>query len=89
MAVPAQLPTTAQNETFGGVTYHIEGELVPALHLELSTTGVYFEHHILLWKDPAVQIELHPMKGRIQTDAGGDAVYAHRGQRPRPNRLQP
>jgi len=53
MAVPTQLPTTAQNETFGGVTYHIEGELVPALHLELSNTGVYFEHHILLWKDPA------------------------------------
>ena len=48
-------PPPPQNETFGGVTYHIEGELVPALHLELSSTGVYFEHHILLWKDPAVQ----------------------------------
>jgi hypothetical protein len=39
MAVPTQLPTTAQNETFGGVTYHIEGELVPALHLELSRSN--------------------------------------------------
>ncbi len=39
MAVPVQLTTNVQNETFGGVTYHIEGELVPALHLELSNTG--------------------------------------------------
>ena len=69
MAVPVQLTTNVQNETFGGVTYHIEGELVPALHLELSNTGVYFEHHILLWKDPAVQIAMHPMKGGVQADA--------------------
>ena len=25
MAVPTQLPTTAQNETFGGVSYHKKG----------------------------------------------------------------
>ena len=62
MAVPTLLPTTAQNEKFGGVTYHIEGELVPKLHLELSNTSIYFEHHILLWKDPAVQITAAPAK---------------------------
>ena len=71
MAVPIQLTTNVQNETFGGVTYHIEGELVPALHLELSHTGVYFEHHILLWKDPAVQIALHPMKGGFKRMLAG------------------
>ncbi|MGB7746985.1 MAG: AIM24 family protein [Verrucomicrobiia bacterium] len=71
MAVPIQLPTSAQNETFGGVTYHIEGELVPALHLELGSTGVYFEHHILLWKDPAVQIELRPLKGGFKRMLAG------------------
>ncbi len=71
MAVPALLPTTAQNEKFGGVTYHIEGELVPALHLELESTGVYFEHHILLWKDPAVQVELHPLKGAFKRMLAG------------------
>ena len=66
MAVPVQLTTNVQNENFGGVTYHIEGELVPALHIELSNTGVYFEHHILLWKDPAVQIALQPIKGALK-----------------------
>jgi uncharacterized protein (AIM24 family) len=71
MAVPVLLTTNVQNETFGGVTYHIEGELVPALHLELSNMGVYFEHHILLWKDPAVQIGLHPMKGAFKRMLAG------------------
>jgi uncharacterized protein (AIM24 family) len=78
MAVPVQLTTNVQNETFGGVTYHIEGELVPALHIELSNTGVYFEHHILLWKDPAVMIALHPMKGAFKRMLAGNAVPADR-----------
>ena len=71
MAVPVQLTTTAQDETFGGVTYHIEGELVPALQLELRDTGVYFEHHILLWKDPAVEVALRPMKGAFKRMLAG------------------
>ena len=75
MAVPKLLPTTAQNETFGGVTYHIEGELVPALHLELSNTGVYFEHHILLWKDPAVNVQLRAMKGMLKRMLAGMPVF--------------
>lgn len=71
MAVPVQLTTSALNETFGGVTYHIEGELVPVLHLELNSVGVYFEHHILLWKDPQVQIELRPLKGAFKRMLAG------------------
>ncbi len=34
MVVPVRLPTAAREETYGGVTYHIEGELVPVLHIE-------------------------------------------------------
>jgi hypothetical protein len=71
MAVPVQLTTNIQDETFGGVTYHIEGELVPALQVELSSTGIYFEHHILLWKDPAVQVALRPMKGAFKRMLAG------------------
>ena len=74
MAVPSQLPTIAQNETFGGVTFHVEGELVPVLHLELKDVPVYFEHHILLWKDPAVEIGLKPLKGAVpRLSPGGDS----------------
>ena len=75
MAVPKILATAAQNETFGGVTYHIEGELVPVLHLELSTMPVYFEHHILLWKDPRVEIELRPMKGALKRMLAGMPIF--------------
>ena len=32
---------------------------------------MYFEHHILLWKDPAVQIELHPLKGAFKRMLAG------------------
>jgi len=75
MAVPKQLNTSVTNETFGGVTYHIEGELVPVLHLELSNTPVYFEHHILLWKDPQVQIELKPMRGALKRMLAGMPIF--------------
>jgi uncharacterized protein (AIM24 family) len=39
--------------------------------MELSNTGVYFEHHILLWKDPAVMVALHPMKGAFKRMLAG------------------
>ena len=75
MAVPTLLPTAARDETFGGVTYHIEGELVPVLHLELGTLPVYFEHHILLWKDPRVEITLKPLKGAMKRVLSGMPVF--------------
>ena len=63
MNVPVLLPTQARDETFGGVTYHIEGELVPVLHIELSSEKIYFEHNILLWKDLSVEISIMPVPG--------------------------
>jgi uncharacterized protein (AIM24 family) len=78
MAVPKLLVTTVQNETSAGVTYHIEGELVPVLHVELSNTPVYFEHHILLWKDPAIQIEFKPLKGVFKRIIAGMPILITR-----------
>ena len=75
MAVPTLLTTSSLNETFGGVTYHIEGELVPVLHLELDRVGIYFEHHILLWKDPAVEVHLKPMRGLLKRMLAGMPVF--------------
>jgi len=75
MAVPVLLPTQARDETFGGVTYHIEGELVPVLHLELASMPAYFEHHILLWKDPTVEISLKPLKGAVRRMLSGMPVF--------------
>ena len=76
MERPRLLPTSATDETFGGVTYHLDGELVPVLTVELGPrTTVYFEHHILLWKHPSVSIEVRPMKGAMKRMLAGMQVF--------------
>jgi uncharacterized protein (AIM24 family) len=76
MERPRLLPTSATDETFGGVTYHLDGELVPVLTVELSNhKPVYFEHHILLWKHPAVSVDVRPMKGAMKRMLAGMQVF--------------
>src|SRR5438093_1138376 len=75
MAVPVLLPTAARDETYGGVRYHIEGELVPVLHIELGTTPIYFEHHILLWKDPAVEVGVKAISGAFKRMLAGMPIF--------------
>lgn len=75
MAVPVQLPTAVRDETFGGVTYHIEGELVPVLQVEVNQVPVYFEHHVLLWKDPALQITIKPLAGAFKRMMSGMPIF--------------
>jgi len=82
MPVPTILATVKNEETFGGVTYHIQGELVPALHVELSATQIYFEHHILLWKDPAVEVALKPLKGAFKRVLSGMPVFMTQAKGP-------
>ena len=43
----------------------VEGELVPVATVELTpgSRPVYFEHHILLWKDPMLEISAKILKG--------------------------
>jgi uncharacterized protein (AIM24 family) len=74
MPVPKLLTTSTKDETYGGVSYHIEGELVPVLQIELSGVPVYFEHHVLLWKDPNVQITIKPLKGAFKRAVAGMPV---------------
>ncbi|MFI5235717.1 MAG: AIM24 family protein [Gemmatimonadales bacterium] len=75
MATPTLCPTSASNETFGGVTYHLEGELVPVLHIELDRVPVYFEHHVLLWKHPAVAIGIKSLAGAFKRILSGMPVF--------------
>ncbi len=74
MPVPKLLPTSLRAETFGGVTYHVEGELVPVLQIELGATPVYFEHHVLLWKEPAVDIDVR-MRGALKRVFSGMPIF--------------
>jgi uncharacterized protein (AIM24 family) len=73
--LPRLLPTTAEAESFGGATYHIDGELVPVLTVEVSRAPVFFEHHILLWKHPSVSIGLKPMKGALKRMMAGMQIF--------------
>jgi uncharacterized protein (AIM24 family) len=60
---PQILPTQIQQGTAPGVSYRLEGELVPVLHMALDgQVPIYFEHHVLLWKYPNMQVGLHPLK---------------------------
>ena len=69
------------DESFAGVTYHLEGELVPALTVELnSAQTVYFEHHILLWKHPGVAISIRPMKGAFKRMMAGMQIFTTEAQ---------
>src|SRR5215469_1928780 len=73
--LPQLMPTAAKAETFGGVTYQIEGELVPVLTVDVSRVPVYFEHHILLWKHPTVRIGIKPMKGALKRMMAGMQIF--------------
>lgn len=82
MSVPKLLKTTVNDENFGGVTYHIEGELVPVLQVELQTVKIYFEHHVLLWKDTNVEITTHAMSGGFKRVMAGLPIFLTEAQGP-------
>jgi uncharacterized protein (AIM24 family) len=83
MQRPTLLANTASDETFAGVTYHLDGELVPALTVELnSSQTVYFEHHILLWKHPTVTIGIRAMKGAFKRMMAGMQIFTTEAQGP-------
>lgn len=76
LLLPKLLPTNLQEETFGDVTYQLQGELVPVLTIDLSKSqGVYFEHHILLWKHPTVRIAMKSMKGMFKRMIAGMQIF--------------
>jgi len=52
---------------FSSSTCQVSGEIVPVAELSLAEgDGVFFEHHVMLWKDPALALTL--------MDSGGGAV---------------
>jgi uncharacterized protein (AIM24 family) len=58
------------------VAYRVSGELVPTLHLWLDgNVPVFFEHHVVLWKEPKLDIQLHPMKGAFKRLVAGMPIF--------------
>ena len=57
---------------FGGSTCQVEGELVPVAEIALHPRdGVYFEHHVLLWKDESVPLSSLNTGGGMKRTIGG------------------
>jgi uncharacterized protein (AIM24 family) len=56
----------------GASTCQIEGIYVPVADFNLAAgDGVYFAHHVLLWKDPQVQIKRMPLQGAFTRAIAG------------------
>jgi uncharacterized protein (AIM24 family) len=73
---PRLHPTTAEDETYAGITYHLDGSLVPVLTVEITPkAGVYFEHHILFWKNTGVKIGVKPMRGMLKRMIAGMQIF--------------
>jgi uncharacterized protein (AIM24 family) len=57
---------------FSASTCQVEGELVPVAEMSLSPQdGVYFEHHVLLWKDESVPLSSLKTAGGMKRSLGG------------------
>jgi uncharacterized protein (AIM24 family) len=69
--IPEPISTDVRDETFAGVTYHIRGALVPELQIDLGSAAVMFEHHVLLWKETGVNLELRKLAGGIKRKIAG------------------
>lgn len=56
---------TAHEMSFEGINMNVDGELVPVATISLSpgSQPIFFEHHILLWRDPSVEISARMLKG--------------------------
>jgi uncharacterized protein (AIM24 family) len=62
--------------TLGDMSIKIEGELVPVVDVELgSQQTVYFEHHILLWKQPNVTLGFLGMKNAAKRFFSGLQIF--------------
>lgn len=52
---------------FGVSTCQVEGEIVPVAEVNLGDgDSVMFEHHVLLWKDAKVPVEVVSMQGMLK-----------------------
>ena len=57
---------------FSNSTCQIDGEIVPVAELALAEgDAVFFEHHVVLWKEPGLTISVMDAGGGIQRMVGG------------------
>ena len=51
---------------FNSSTCQVEGDVVPVAEINLGQgDAIFFEHHVMLWKDERVPLSLMPLSGGI------------------------
>lgn len=69
--------------TLDDLTIRIEGELVPVVDVELGARqNVFFEHHILLWKQPQVTLGFMGMQNAAKRFFAGLQIFISTAQGP-------
>jgi uncharacterized protein (AIM24 family) len=57
---------------FGHSTCQVEGEIVPVAEIALGGhDAIFFEHHVMLWKDTQVAMSVMPIQGGIKRALAG------------------
>jgi len=57
---------------FGSSTCQVEGEIVPVAEINLGQgDSIFFEHHVMLWKDEQVPLGVMQLSGGLQRAFGG------------------
>jgi uncharacterized protein (AIM24 family) len=74
-ALPNLIPAKTKVQTFGNVAYHFGDDAAPVLTVDVTRTGVYFEHNNLLWKHPAVTVTVRPPSGGYKPVVAGEQIY--------------
>jgi uncharacterized protein (AIM24 family) len=67
----------------GDLAITVEGELVPVANVELGQAQtVYFEHHLLLWKQPEVGVSFYGRKGMARRFFAGTLIFLSEARGP-------
>jgi uncharacterized protein (AIM24 family) len=57
---------------FGTSVCQVEGDIVPVAEITLGGgDAIFFEHHVMLWKDEAVRMDVMPLPGGIKRALAG------------------
>lgn len=57
---------------FGASTCQVEGEIVPVAEINLGVNdSIFFEHHVLLWKDDATAMSVMTLQGGVRRVLAG------------------
>jgi uncharacterized protein (AIM24 family) len=79
MPKPVLHPDNVTDGSAPGISYRIEGTLVPSLHMALDgKMGVFFEHHVILWKQPSIDVGILKLEKSFTRAISGLNVFMTR-----------